>query len=278
MRVLIVDDEPLSRTALVNVVSKRADLRGFDVAQDAYEAIEYLRTQTYDVLLLDIQMPELSGLELAERLRKQKKPVPAVIFVTAHHQYAVAAFEQKAIDYVLKPFVPERVHEALDSAMQRSADERAARQLEMLGSLSLLFKQSPRIALKVKGRILFVDPVELVAAEANGNYVLLHQKSGSYLLRDSLSDLADKLSPYGFVRIHRSVMVNSSFVEAIEPFAPGEYLLRMKTGKTYTVTRTYKNNLKSLAQFWIGTDVFGEETKLPVPGRAKSTKAGGHGN
>jgi DNA-binding LytR/AlgR family response regulator len=111
----------------------------------------------------------------------------------------------------------------------------------------------PRIAFKVKGRILFINPGEVVAVQAEGNYVWLRRESVSHLLRESLSVVAQKLEPHGFIRIHRSVLVNASFVEEIRPYPTGEYGLRVKGGKEYTVTRTYKRNLKSLAAFWLGT-------------------------
>ena len=92
--------------------------------------------------------------------------------------------------------------------------------------------------------------------EAEGNYVLLQRETGSYLLHESISAIAEKLKPYGFVRIHRSVLVNAAFVQEIRPCATGEYELRLKSGKQYTVTRSYKKNLRSLAEFWIGTGSF----------------------
>jgi DNA-binding LytR/AlgR family response regulator len=110
-----------------------------------------------------------------------------------------------------------------------------------------------RIAVKVKGRILLLKPGDVVAVLAEGNYVLLQQESSSYLLRESISAVAEKLAPFGFVRIHRSVVINSAFVEEIKPYSTGDYGLRVKGGKEYTVTRTYRENLKSLANFWIGT-------------------------
>ena len=259
MRVLVVDDEPLSRTALAELLSTRADVEDFDVAEDAAQALQNLHRQRFDVLLLDIHMPEMSGLKLVERLSSRGESVPAVVFITAHQEHAVEAFEKRAVDYVLKPFAPERVHEALDVAVRRSAQERAARLLEALEHLRSLPERAARIAVKAKGRIVFLDASELVTAEAHGNYVLLQQKSGSYLLRETISGIADKLKPYGFIRIHRSVLVNASFVEAIESCLSGEYLLRTTTGKEYNVTRTYKENLKSLAQFWIGTDGFTQD-------------------
>jgi DNA-binding LytR/AlgR family response regulator len=111
----------------------------------------------------------------------------------------------------------------------------------------------PRIAFKVKGRILFINPGEVVAVQSEGNYVWLRLESISHLLRESLSVVAEKLEPHGFIRIHRSVLVNALFVEEIRPYPTGEYGLRVKGGKEYTVTRTYKRNLKSLAAFWLGT-------------------------
>ena len=120
----------------------------------------------------------------------------------------------------------------------------------------LVRRPSIRIAIKVKGRIRFINSDDVVAVLAEGNYVLLQQESSSYLLRESISVVAEALEPFGFVRIHRSAIVNSAFVEEIEPYPTGEYGLHVKGGKEYTVTRTYKENLKSLAEFWIGSRAF----------------------
>lgn len=120
----------------------------------------------------------------------------------------------------------------------------------------LVRRPSIRIAIKVKGRIRFINSNDVVAVLAEGNYVLLQQESSSYLLRASISVVAEALEPFGFVRIHRSVIVNSAFVEEIKPYPTGEYGLHVKGGKEYTVTRTYKENLKSLAEFWMGSGAF----------------------
>ena len=256
MRVLIVDDEPLSRSSLKNALRARNDIQALDCANDAVDALELLQKKPYDVLLLDIQMPELSGIELADRLNKRRQPIPSIVFVTAHHQYAVAAFEKHAVDYVLKPFSNNRIHEALDMAIRRTEGERAAQLVKILPQLEEALSKSAKIAIKTKRSILFVDPADVVIIEAQGNYVLLQRASGSYLLRESISTMAEKLKPYGFIRIHRSMLVNGSFVEEIQPWTTGEYVLRVKGGKEYTVSRTYKSNLKSLTKFWIGTDTF----------------------
>jgi DNA-binding LytR/AlgR family response regulator len=115
---------------------------------------------------------------------------------------------------------------------------------------------SRRVAIKVKGTILFIDPTVVIAFRAEGNYVLLEKESTSYHLRESISVLSEKLEAYGFVRIHRSVLVNASFVEEIRPLSTGAYCVRVKGGKEYVATRTYKMNLKCLAESWIGTGAF----------------------
>jgi DNA-binding LytR/AlgR family response regulator len=115
-------------------------------------------------------------------------------------------------------------------------------------------RPAPRIAFKAKGSILFLDLAEILAVQAEGNYVSLRPRTNPHLVHESLSSMAEKLKPYGFIRIHRSVVVNISAVEEIQPLPTGEYRLRVKGGKQYLVTRTYKHNLRDLAQLWIGSE------------------------
>ena len=126
---------------------------------------------------------------------------------------------------------------------------RALQHLEVIAK-----RQAPRIAFKAKGRFLFLDLAEVVAVQAEGNYVSLQHPPNPYLLRESLSSMAEKLKPYGFVRIHRSVLVNTSAVEQVQPLPTGEYRLRLKGGKEYLVTRKYKRSLRDLAQLWAGPE------------------------
>jgi DNA-binding LytR/AlgR family response regulator len=126
---------------------------------------------------------------------------------------------------------------------------RALRQLEVLAK-----RQAPRIAFKAKGSIVLLDLADIVAVQAEGNYVSLQHRPDPHLVHESLSSMAEKLKPYGFIRIHRSVVVNISAVEEIQPLPTGEYRLRVKGGKEYLVTRTYKHNLRDLAQLWVGSE------------------------
>jgi len=126
---------------------------------------------------------------------------------------------------------------------------RVLRQLEVIAK-----RQAPRIAFKAKGSILLLDLADILAVQAEGNYVSLQHRLNPYLVHESLSSMAEKLKPYGFIRIHRSVVVNISAVEEIRPLSTGEYRLRVKGGKKYLVTRTYKHNLRDLAQLWVGSE------------------------
>ena len=257
MRVLIVEDERLDRTVLANVLSARSDVEHFDLANDAIEALDKLVTDSYDVLLLDINMPDLSSTELAGELRERSLPLPSLVFVTAHIEHAVAAFERHTVDYVLKPFSNESINRALDRASRRAKGERAAKLIEALPQLQKLSPPGhPMIAIKAKGRILFINPDDVVAVQAEGNYVSLQRESDSYLLRESISMVAEKLKPYGFIRIHRSALVNTSFVVEIKPYSTGKCGLRVKGGKEYAVTSGYKKNLKPLTEFRIGSGAF----------------------
>jgi len=150
---------------------------------------------------------------------------------------------------------------------QMTEEEMASSMEAFTTSQGLTWRRSTRIAIKVKEKILLINSGDVIAVLAEGNYVSLQRGSSSHLLRESISMVAEKLEPFGFVRIHRSVIVNGAFVEEIKPYPTGEWGLRVKGGKEYTVTRTYKRNLQSLAEFGIGTGV-------SFPTRAKDLNKG----
>lgn len=156
------------------------------------------------------------------------------------------------------PATEDQYFEAVDSSLppvirvDAASLMRVSRQLE-----SMAKRQGPRIAFKAKGSILLLNLFDIVAVQAEGNYVSLQHRPSPYLVHESLSSMADKLNPYGFIRIHRSVLVNISAVEEILPLPTGEYRLRVRGGMEYLVTRTYKHNLRDLAQLWVGTERLG---------------------
>ena len=145
--------------------------------------------------------------------------------------------------------------EAADTSLLPVNRVDAANLMRVLRQLEVIAKgQAPRIAFKAKGKILLLDLADIMAVQAEGNYVSLQQRANCYLVHESLSSMAEKLEPHGFIRIHRSVVVNISAVEEIQPLPTGEYRLRVKGGKEYLVTRTYKHNLRDLAQLWVGSE------------------------
>jgi len=157
-------------------------------------------------------------------------------------------------DYTLESTADEFC-EAADTSLLPVIQVDAANLIRVLRQLELVAKrQAPRIAFKEKGSILLLELADILAVQAEGNYVSLRPRTNSYLVHESLSSMAEKLKPYGFIRIHRSVVVNISAVEEIQPLPTGEYRLRVKGGKEYLVSRTYKHNLKDLAQLWVGSE------------------------
>jgi DNA-binding LytR/AlgR family response regulator len=145
--------------------------------------------------------------------------------------------------------------EAADKSLLPVIRVAAANLMRVLRQLEVISKrQAPRIAFKARGSILLLDLADVLAVQAEGNYVSLQHRSNAYLVHESLSSMTEKLKPYGFVRIHRSVVVNISAVEEIQPLPTGEYRLRLKGGKEYLATRTYKHNLRDLAQLWVGSE------------------------
>jgi DNA-binding LytR/AlgR family response regulator len=157
-------------------------------------------------------------------------------------------------DYTLESTAGE-FSEAADPSLFPVIQVDARNLMRVLRQLEVIAKRpAPRIAFKAKGSILLLDLADILAVQAEGNYVSLRHRTNPYLVHESLSSMAEKLQPYGFIRIHRSVVVNISAVEEIQPLPTGEYRLRVRGGKEYLATRTYKHNLRDLAQLWVGSE------------------------
>jgi len=186
-------------------------------------------------------------------------PDPHVVSVWARREHAAAILRKKEFDEAV-----ERPDECIREPLPVGLRQRAARRSTGLSKAlprvrTLAMGKSARIAIKAKGRILFIDAADLIAVEAKGNYVLLLHTSSSHMLRESISVIEEKPNLHGFVRIHRSVLVNAALVEEIHSCPTGEYVLCLRGGREFTVTRTYKKNLQLLAQLWIGMEGFADE-------------------
>ena len=205
--------------------------------------------------LLDSGDPRIRKVVKAtsEHLGHPKLPVASG---NAHREHAIAAFGKTAADETVKPSnecisTPFTVGFRLSAAGQATSLSKALPQTRTLAR-----GKSARIAIKAKGRILFIDAADVIVVEAKGNHVLLLRTSSSHMLRESISTAEEKLNLHGFVRIHRSVLVNAALVEEIHPLSTGEFSLRVRGGREFTVTRTYRKNLQLLAQSWIGMEGF----------------------
>jgi two-component system LytT family response regulator len=249
IRAVIADDEPPARRRIRALLERERDVdvvRECTNGRDAVAAVSELRP---DLLFLDVQMPEGDGFDVLSAL--QGSHLPIVVFVTAYDAYALRAFDVHAVDYLLKPFEPERFRVALDRARaqlrHRDDPDIDRRLLAMLGDLR---RPAPayaeRIPVKSAGRIRLVnvDEIDYVAAETN--YVRLHTGARSYLLRETLNAVEAKLDPARFVRIHRSTIVRIDRVQEVEPLFQGEYVIILRSGVKLTSARSYRSKLREV--------------------------------
>lgn len=251
MRVLIVDDEPLARGKLKSLLAKEPDVEVVGEASDGRSALDAIASLSPDLVFLDVQMPELDGFGVLAELPADARP--AVVFVTAHDQFALKAFEVHALDYLLKPFDRERLVMALNRARQQLAAPTGQAELQNQLSALLAGMKPPartaapdRIAVKTSGRILFVNTTEIDWVEAADNYVKLHLGKVEHLMRETLSSIEQRLGGAGFVRISRSVIVHPRTVRELQPLFHGDQAVILKDGTRLTLSRTHRDALDKL--------------------------------
>jgi two-component system, LytTR family, response regulator len=247
MNVLIVDDEPLARQGLRMLLAEEPAISGIEEARNGAEALQRMRAQRPDLVLLDVQMPEMDGFEVLKAMGAES--MPPVIFVTAHDHYAIRAFEVNAIDYLLKPVMRERLQQALARVRERLAaqglDNGHVRAL--LQQLTQPPRFLSRIALRAAGRISFVNVEDLLYIQAAENYVQLHLKATRHLLHVPIATLESSLDPRMFLRIHRSLIVNTQQVQELQTGAHGEYIVVLKGGVRLQSSRSYHEKIKNWA-------------------------------
>ena len=245
--VLIVDDEPLAREGLRMLVAANREIQSITEANDGEQAIEMIRAHRPDIVFLDVQMPEVSGLEVIESVGIES--MPAVVFVTAHDQYAIKAFELNAIDYLLKPITRARFDEALRRVFARLRGKmtNGERLLSLLQTLTAPKKFLSRVAVRTAGKTYFVELSEVDWIQSAENYVQLHTATAKHLVHVPIQTLQASLDPEVFLRIHRSMIVNLRQVKEISPAAHGECLLTLQSGVRLQSSRTYSDAIKQWA-------------------------------
>jgi len=265
IRTLLVDDEKLARERLAELLARQSDVELVGTCRSGKEALRAIRVHRPQLVFLDIQMRDMTGLDVAEQL--MALPEMLIVFVTAFDQHAVRAFELHAADYLLKPYGDERfgetmrrVRERMETQTMRAYNQRlidlledyrsslqgvaGSRSSQAHGAARLGQAYAERIVLKTGSRKIFIQPEEVDWIQAEGVYVRLHSGGKSYLLRDSLNAVEARLDPARFVRIHRSTIVNVARIRDITPHFNGGSVVSLTDGRTLKLSRGYQDRVR----------------------------------
>lgn len=245
IRALIIDDETLARELIKNYLRNQPDIEIIGECENGFEGVKNIAELKPDVVFLDIQMPKLNGFEMLELTENP----PEVIFITAHNEFAIRAFERNAIDYLLKPFSQERLLAAVSKARDKIAagdggDKRIPRLVQQPLTDTL-----ERIVVKtgIKIRIIPVD--KIIYLEAQDDYIMVYTDEGKHLKQGTMKYYEDHLDNSRFIRVHRSYIVRIDQVTQLEPYGKDSYILKLKNGAALKVSRNGLKNLKENINF-----------------------------
>jgi two-component system LytT family response regulator len=245
LKVLIVDDEPLAREGIKLMLGDDSLVME---ARNGREAVLKIREEKPDLVLLDVQMPRMDGFGVVKAVGADK--MPAVIFITAHDQYAVRAFEISAIDYLLKPVTEERFRTAFARARNRlgatPGDESTRQMLAVLDAIANPRRYLSRLAIRSGDRTVFLTIDEVEWIEAAQNYVCMHAGQTKHLLHVAMNTIENSLDPKRFVRIHRSYIVNLQHIKGLWALPHGQYILELASGERLSSGRTYGEKIRTL--------------------------------
>jgi two-component system LytT family response regulator len=247
---IVVDDEPHARTLLRVMLAEHPDVDVVGEYGTGTEALAAIRRDAPDLVLLDIQMPGLTGIEVAEAIAQAPDPLPSIVFVTAYDEYAIQAFEIHAVDYLLKPVDPARLERALERVRARVSAPLAGDQLErlqrMLDAFAARERRTERIAIRVGERTYLQRTDEIEWVEAEGKHMKIHVGGKSYAMRETMRNVETRLDPTRFIRVSRSAMVNLDHVREIQPWFNGDFVLILRSGTEVTTTRAYRDQLREV--------------------------------
>jgi two-component system, LytTR family, response regulator len=244
--VLVADDEAPARQRIIDLLGRVSQVAAIMEASDGLSAVEIIRNRRPDLVFLDVQMPELTGLEVIAEVGAERMPL--TVFVTAYDQHAIRAFEANALDYLLKPFSDERFEATMARASIRM-DERSLREfgrriLRMVSAGPAPDLPLDRLVVKSGGSTRFVRAADIDWIEAAGVYANLHIGGKELLYRAALNELAERLDPVRFVRVHRSAIVNIESIWRLEAISHGEFEAILKDGSRTRISRTYRSQLE----------------------------------
>jgi two-component system LytT family response regulator len=246
IRALVVDDEPMARERVLSLLQHEADVEVVGECGDGVQAMAAIEHHAPDLVFLDVQMPGVDGFGVIDAIGPDK--MPTVIFVTAYDEYALRAFEVHALDYLLKPFGRARFQETLSHAREhlerRRAGDLGRRLLALVNDIRPERPRLDRLVVKSGGRVFFLRTADIDWIEAAGNYVRLHLGKDSHLFRETMNRLEARLDPRRFVRIHRSRIVNTERIEALQPWLGGDYVVVLRDGTKLPLSRGYREKLQ----------------------------------
>ena len=246
LRTLLVDDEPLALEKLRALLADDRDIEVIGECANGVEALERVRRERPELVFLDIEMPEMDGLTMLDRIEPER--MPAVVFVTAYDRYAVRAFEVHAVDYLLKPFDRERLTRTVEHVRDVLRRPSGALESRIRGLLEEL-RRAPtferRLPVKDGGRVAFIDTEHIDWVQAAGNYVELHVGRERHLVRETLKRFEARLDPRRFVRVHRSMLVNLDRIQALDPGDHGEYRITLSDGRRLRAARGFSRALRT---------------------------------
>jgi two-component system LytT family response regulator len=262
LHVLVADDEAIARRRLIRFLRNEPDVQIVAECSTGGEALEALDAHPVDLAILDVQMPDIDGLQVIATRGPER--MPAVIFVTAYDEYAVRAFEVHALDYLLKPVTGERFHAAFQRARQQLERSISSQRGERLAALLAQVlagnaalpgveelaqppqsRHADRLTVKSDGRVYFVKTSDVDWVEAEGNYVRVHAGSSTHLIRETLNAVEALLDPAQFSRIHRSTVVNLDRIREMQAWFAGDYVVILKDGTQLKLSRTYREHLQT---------------------------------
>jgi two-component system LytT family response regulator len=246
IRTILADDEVLARRKLVEILRNEPEIEIVGEGATAAETIDLIRATAPDLVFLDIRMPGMDGFEIVgEVLSIPEASLPHIIFTTAYDCYALRAFEIHAVDYLLKPFTPERMHASVQRARERILIPRRTDGCDN-GHRQDGVSYSTRIIFKSRGRILLLSVSDIRWIGAEENYVRICTGSETHLLRETMTRVQEKLNPAMFVRVHRSAIVNLQFVKEVRTDSPNDFTVVMTNGQKISMSRSYRARVGEL--------------------------------
>ncbi len=239
MKAIIIDDEPLARSLIKEYLQNYPSIEVVKECSDGFEGVKAITELEPDLIFLDIQMPKINGFEMLELIDHE----PEIIFTTAFENYAIKAFESNALDYLLKPFSRERFDKAIQKMLQKEKKEPVEGKLE---NLSSVFTNNHRIVVKDNGMIKIIPVQKVIYLEAADDYVKIHTADGKYLKNKTMSFFENSLKSFHFARVHRSFIINTQFINRIDPYEKEGHLALLTNGAKIPVSKTGYAKLKEV--------------------------------